>query len=118
MVRLFSEILSEFQFVDWFVISTFNLPKSDSCVDKRTFDEFPEMTSVEIGDKSLQFSADHIVQHSDHAGVESRSHSYNGDVIKAFKRDDYFRSDTATHFLPYQYSTQVFFKALHCSSHP
>ena len=41
---LFSEILSEFWFTDWFVISTFHLISCDSHVNKRTFDEFPEVT--------------------------------------------------------------------------
>ena len=78
---LFIEMLSEFCFLDWFVISTFHIINSKRCVAKRTFDEFPEMTSVEAGDKSFQFKAVDNVQHSDHAGVTPRSLSYAGDVI-------------------------------------
>ena len=58
---LFNEMLSEFWFADWFVISTFHLMNSDSRVSKRTFDEFPEMASVETGDLSFQFNAVHNV---------------------------------------------------------
>jgi hypothetical protein len=37
--------------------------------------------------------------------VDPRSLSYTGEVIKAVKYGDYFRTGIATHFLQYQYST-------------